>query len=164
MRRYAMIVTTLAAVLGSTCVRSVPKSTGIAPGTPHVSWVFMTGDRDNPDQDFVCQSYPRNDCVMQVSRHDAEVFSHVYFYYHGAGGETKYQGPIDIGFFQGSPESHVAPTNITVKKNESIANQSVTGIVTSTPGTYVVTFDLTATVMDMGRKQPIRESVEVAVR
>ena len=164
MRRYAMIVTTLAAMSGSTCTRSVPASTGLAPGTPHVSWVFMTGNRDNPDEDFICQSNPRNDCVVPVSRPDAQVFSHVYFYYHRAGAETKYEGPIDIGFFQGSPESRRAQTSITVKKDESITNQSITGIVTSTPGTYAVTFDLTATVPATGQKQPIRESIEVAVR
>ena len=28
----------------------VPKPAGIAPGTPYVSWVFMSGDRDNPDR------------------------------------------------------------------------------------------------------------------
>jgi hypothetical protein len=160
---YMKFVAILAAILTSTCARRVPDAPGLAPGTPYVSWVFMSGDSDNPDQEFVCQSHPRNECVVPVSRPDAQVFSDVHFYYHGGGAETKYEGSIDIGFFQGSPESHTTQ-GITVKKHESIANQSITGIVTSTRGTYAVTLSLTATVTDSGKTLPIRESVQVTVK
>ena len=105
MRRLPVILVTAAAVLASTCGKRVPGPSGVAPGTPYVSWIIMSGDRDNPDQEFVCQSEPRTECVMPVSRPDAQVFSDVHFYYHGAGAETKYTGSIDVGFFQGSPAS-----------------------------------------------------------
>ena len=164
MRQLPLIVATAAVVLTSACAKRVPEPVGVAPGTPHISWIIMSGDRDNPDQEFVCQSDPRNDCVVPVSRPDAQVFADVHFYYHGAGAETKYTGSIDIGFFQGSPASHRIQANTTVKKTESIMNQSVTSIVTATPGSYAVMFALAATVTDTGKSQPIREEVPVVVR
>jgi hypothetical protein len=160
----AAIVLTVAAAATATCARRVPTPPDLAPGTPYVSWVFMIGDRDNPDREFVCQSDPRNDCAIEASRPDAQAFSDVHFYYHSAGGETKYDGTVTIGFFDGSSASRTAPTSVVVGKGESITNQSVTGIVTSRPGTYEVTFALTATISQTGRSQPIRQSVQVVVK
>ena len=164
MRKVSTIVGIIAAVLSSTCGKKVPEPAGGAPpGTPHISWIIMSGDSDNPDREFVCQSNPRNDCVVPVSTPNEQVFSDVHFYYHGAGAETKYTGSIDVGFFQGSPASHKVQPNVTVKKNEAITNQSVMGIVTSTPGTYELAFDLVA-VTDTGKSQPIRERVTAVVK
>jgi hypothetical protein len=164
MRRHSMIVVTIAAVFSATCAKRVPEPVGVASGTPHVSWIIMFGDSDNPDREFACQSDPRNDCVIPVSSPNDQVFSDVHIYYHGAGAETKYSGSIDVGFFQGSPEAHQLQPNITVTKNESITNQSVTGIVTATPGRSAVTFALVATVTDTKKSQPIRDSVPVVVK
>ena len=164
MRKHSIIVATIAAVFTSTCAKRVPEPAGVAPGTPYISWIIMSGDRDNPDQEFVCQSDPRNDCLVPVSRPDAQVFSDVHFYYHGAGAETKYTGSINIGFFQGSRESHEIQANTIVKKTERIMNSSVTGIVSSTPGTYAVTFALVATSTDTGKSQPIRQQASVVVK
>jgi hypothetical protein len=163
MQKASMVVATVAAVLASTCATPVPKPAGGVRGAPYVSWVIMSGDRDNPDQEFVCQSDPRTDCVIPPSRPDAQVFSDVHFYYHGAGAETKYTGSIDVGFFQGAPESRKIQANTTVAKNESIMNHSVTGIVTAMPGSYPVTFALVADVSG-GGSQPIRQEVPVAVK
>jgi hypothetical protein len=124
----------------------------------------MSGDRDNADRDFVCQSDPRNDCAIEASRPDAQVLSDVHFYYHSAGAETKYEGTITIGFFEGSTAAQTTPTSVVVKKDESITNQSVTGVVTARPGSYQVRLDLTATVADTGKSQPIRQSVPIVVK
>lgn len=164
MRKQRLIVLVITSMCAAACGKRIPEPTGIAPGTPHVTWIIMSGDRDNPDQDFVCQSNPRNECVIPASRPDAQVFSDVHFYYHGAGAETKYTGSIDIGFFQGSADSHRIQANTTVKKTESIMNQSVTSIVTATPGRYAVTFTLVATSTDTGKNQPIQEQVAVVVK
>jgi len=164
MHKLPLSVVTAAAVLNATCANGVPKPAGVAaPGTPQVSWVIMSGDSDNPDREFVCQSNPRNDCVLPVSRQGEQVFSDVHFYYHGAGAETKYTGSIEIGFFQGSPAAHKIQANNTVKKTGSIMPQSVTGIVTSTPGDYAITFALNATV-DTGKSQAIRDRVPAVVK
>jgi hypothetical protein len=136
----------------------------VAPGTPYVSWVLMFGDRDNPDREFSCQSTPRTECVLPPSQADAQVFSNIHFYYHGAGGETKYEGTKTIGYLTGSREAQTTPTSIVVKSDESITNESVTGIVTSTPGTHAVMVSLTATVKETGKSQPVREIIQVVVR
>jgi len=156
----------LAAACGAcgACGAKIPTASGVAPGTPYVSWIIMHGDRDNPDREFACQSDARASCVVPVSRADAQVFSHVYLYYHGAGVETKYTGSVQIGFFQGAAESHDMKTNVTVKKSESITNQSVTGIVTSNAGTYALTIGLEAATAATGRSMPVRDTVTVTVK
>jgi hypothetical protein len=164
MRTCPIVVAAVAAVLTSTCATRVPRPTGVAPGALHISWVMMSGDGDNPDQEFVCQSDPRNDCVVPASRPDAQVFSNVHFYYHGAGPETKYAGSIEVAFFQGPPDARTVQANATVPKGETIANHSVSGIVTSTPGNYPVTFTFVATISETGKSQPIREIVPVIVK
>jgi len=146
------------------CVKRVPEPSGVARGVPHISWVFMSGSRDTPDRDFVCQSDPPNECVIPASRSDNQVFADLHFYYHGAGAETKYTGTIQVGFFEGSSETHRMSVNLTAKKDESITRQSVTDIVTSTPGTYTVSLDLTATSAGAVASQPIRQQVRVLVK
>jgi hypothetical protein len=160
-RLSIVLIAGLFAISG--CARRVPKPANVAPGTPFVSWVFMSGDRDNPDREFVCQSTPPSECVMPVSSPEDRVFSDLFFYYHGAGGETKYTGSIQIGFLQGSPDAHKVAVNITAKK-DGITNMSVLDAVTSTPGTYDVTFDVVATSVENGRSQPIRDRVPVVVK
>lgn len=162
--RHESLVMLLVVVMFPGCARRVPEPAVNIPGTPHVSWIIMSGDRDNPDREFVCQSEPRTGCVVPVSRPDAPVFSDVHIYYHGAGAETRYAGSVQIGFFKGSPAPHTLKTDIAVKKTERIGNQSVSNIVTSTPGTYAVEFALAATVAETNRTQPIQEKVPVVVR
>jgi len=156
----AMIV----GLLTWSCGKRVPEQANLPPGTPHVTWVLMYGDRDNADSEFACQSDPRTDCALPASRPDAQVFSDIHFYYHGAGAETRYEGTINLGYFQGATEARTSRTNIRVKKNGSITNSSVTGIVTSTPGTYTVTLALNATVIETGKATPVRETIQVTVK
>jgi hypothetical protein len=162
--RIPATIIALAAVFTTNCAKQIPQPTGVTPGTPRVSWVIMSGDRDNPDQDFVCQSDPRSACVIPASRPDAQTFSHVYVYYHGAGGETKYTGSIDIGFFQGATASHTIQANMVVAKAGDVMPQSVTGIVASTPGRYTVTFEVAGAVTDTKVTRPIREQIPIAVQ
>jgi len=156
---------TLAVFLLATaaCARTVPRPADVAPGTPYITWIIMHGDSDNPDREFACQSTPRSDCALPASTQAEPVFSHVYLYYHGAAAETTYTGTVQIGFFRGATPASASKTNITVKKNESITNQSTTGIVTDTPGTYSLTIAFDATV-DNGSARPVREEVNVSVR
>ena len=70
---------------------------------------------------------------------------------------------MQIGFFRGAAPASGSKTNITVKKNESITNQSTTGIVTNTPGTYALSIAFDATV-DKGSTRPVREDVNVSVK
>ena len=49
-------------------------------------------------------------------------------------------------------------------KNEEIYNQSVHGLVTSSPGNYKLAFNVTPTVSEGGRRQAIRQDMSVAVK
>jgi hypothetical protein len=164
MRVRLFIVATSLSILASGCGKRVPQSAQLPPGTPHVTWVLMHGDRDNPDREFACQSDPRTDCVLPASRPDAQVFADLHIYFHRAGGETRYEGTTNIGYLQGASGSHTSRTNITVPKNESISNQSVIGIVRSAAGIYDVRFSMTATLTDSGRTVPVRQTIEVSVK
>jgi hypothetical protein len=92
------------------------------------------------------------------------VFSDVHFHFHGAATETTYAGSIQIGFFEGSTPSYEVHPNITIKKNESIMNSSVTGSVSTKAGSFRMTFALVATSKDTGQSQQIRDQVEVVVK
>ena len=158
-----LFVVLAVAFVVSFCGKRVPEPANVVSGTPHISWIIMVGDSDNADRDFVCQSTGPADCVVPASDPEAPVFSDVHVYYHGAGAQTKYSGSVLIGFFTGPSESKTIPVDTTVRKNEEIANQSVTGIVADKPGTYAITFDLTAT-SQAGNPQPVHDEVRVVVK
>jgi hypothetical protein len=139
-----LIVMAMAVAACGACAQRVPQPANAAPGMPQVSWVLMSGDRDNPDRDFVCQSAPPGECVMTATRSGEEVFSDAHFYYHGTGAETTYTGSILIGPLESSGAPYRMQAMITVKKDERIINQSVAARVTSRPGTYDVVVDVTA--------------------
>jgi len=160
MRILRLLIGAVALATGVTCANHIPEPVGVSPRTPHVSWVLMSGDRDNPDADYVCQSDPKDECVVSASRADQPVFSNLHIYYHGAGGDTRYTGSIRVGYF--TTPSTFEP-KILVRKHGDITNQSVTGIVTSKPGSYSVTFDLMASNAE-GAGQSIRQTLPVTVR
>ena len=164
MSKRVGVLLSVITVLGSTCGKRIPEPVGVARGVPHVSWVIMHGDSDNPDTEFACQSNPRNDCVVPASRPESKVFSDVHFYYHGAGPQTKFTGTVNLGFLGESPNSSSFSVNATAEKTESIGYQSITGIVSSKPGTYEVTIDVVGRVGETGKSEPVREKIAVVVR
>lgn len=143
------------------CAKRIPEPFGGHTDSPHLGWVIMSGDTDNADRDFVCQSNPRSECVVQVDRPDARVLAHVHIYYHSAVAETKYTGSIRLGFFDGP---HEINPNITVKPGGSPGNQSVSDFVTSKPGIYTMTLAVVATSVPSGQPKEIREEVKVTMR
>jgi len=162
--RTHLIVFAAITVFTVACAKRVPEPVDVERGVPHVSWVIMYGDRDTPDRQFACQSTPRNDCVIPASRPDEQVFSDVHFYYHGAGPQTAFTGTVNIGFFGDSRNSGRLSVNAKAEKAESIANQSIVGVVSSKPGTYEVTIDVMGTVGGTGKSQPVQEKTVVVVR
>ena len=139
-----LVATVVAVVACGACAQRVPRPANTAPGVPQVTWVLMSGDRDNPDREFVCQSDPPGECVMPATGPGEEVFSDAHFYYHGTGGDTTYTGSILIGPLESSGAPYRMRVMTTVKKDERIINHSVAARVTSSPGTYDVVFDITA--------------------
>ena len=155
------VVTAGVVLLTTGCGKRVPVPSAGTPGTPHVGWVIMVGDRDDPNRDFVCQSDPRTDCVMPASRPDDQAFTDVHFYFHPAKAEATYRGTILIPFFEGSTP-HELKTDVTVKQGDAIANSSVSGIVPSKPGTYPMTIEVVAD--SGGATRQIRDRVTVIVK
>jgi hypothetical protein len=158
-----LLVTAAVVVFMASCATHIPRPSNTTPGTPNVTWVLMFGDRDDPDQEFACQSAPRTDCVLPASRSDAQVFSDLHFYFHGTGGDTRYEGTRDIGFLQVTGR-YVSAMDIRVAKDQSIVNQSVSGIVTSMPGMYAVNLSLTATMEKAGKTVPLQEMIQITVK
>lgn len=165
MTKISQVMTMVGVVVAlAGCGKHVPRPAGVPVGTPYVSWIIMHGDRENADAEFSCQSTAPADCVVPASRADAQVFSDVHVYYHGAWSETTYVGSYQVGFFQSTAGPSDIQTRITVRGVNKITNESVTGIVTSTPGTYALRFALDASAPGVTMTQPVREDVRVIVR
>ena len=163
MRTRLFIVAAAVVILTAACAKRLPRPANTAPGMPNVTWVLMFGDRDDPDREFSCQSGPQAECVVPATRPNEEVFSDLHFYYHGTGSETRYVGTRNIGYLQVSG-TYTAPIDVRVPKDESLTNQSVTGIVTSMPGTYTVTLSLMATMTGNPTTVPVQETIRITVR
>ena len=142
------------------CARPIPKPAAGAAGVPRVGWVIMTGDRDNPDREFVCYSESPGACVIPASRPNEPVFADVHLYYHPAATDTKYGGTVRIDFFNSPLDLR---PNLTVKPGAQPGNQSVAGIVSAKPGTHALSLRVDATAMPGGTQQ-MREDVKVVVR
>src|SRR5688572_11918544 len=117
------------------CAERIPPRPAGAPGAAVVGWVIMAGDRENPDQEFVCQSTPRSECVMPASRPDRIAYSHVHLYFHPAAVNLRYTGSIQIGFFETATE--IKP-DVSVSASGAVGNHSVTGMVTDTAGQHAM--------------------------
>lgn len=149
------------ALMAQGCARRVPEPPGVPAGQPHVSWVIMYGDRDNPDAEFACQSTGPRECAIPSTREGQRVFSDVHLYYHGAGQETVYKGTYSIEFLGDAPP-RIVSTSITVRGEEQIENQTVTGLVTTTPGRYMVRLVFDAAPKDRP-SQAVREVISITV-
>jgi len=157
-KRWALSITLLAMA----CAKRIPEPpVGERGQSPQVGWVIMSGDADNPDRDFVCQSNPRNECVIPADRADARVRGHLHLYYHATSMETKFTGTIQVGFFG---EPYETKPTITVKPGESPGNQSVSNFVTMKPGAYSMSIAVVATPGEAGAPQNIRDQVSVLVK
>ena len=164
MRSHWVLIATIGIVFTLGCATRVSRPAGVPQGAPYVTWIIMSGNRENPDQDFVCQSDRQDECAIPVSRPDAQVFSDVHFYYHAERADTTYAGSMEVGFFQGAAASRSIAVSTTVRKSESIGNHSITGIVSATPGEYAIRIGLTATPADTAQSQPIQEQVRVTLK
>jgi hypothetical protein len=140
------------------CSKRIPESNTAPPVVPRVGWVIMTGDRDNPDAAYVCQSDPRTDeCVLSASRPDQQVFASVHLFFHPAPAETKYTGSqrrVHSNGWTGHP-------NISVKAGDKPGQTAVIGLVVPSPGKHEMTIALVA---EGEQRREIRERVQVAVQ
>jgi hypothetical protein len=152
----------VASASAMSCAKRIPERPGGRTDTPHIGWVLMHGDADDPNREFACQSSePRGQCVLPVDRPEARVLANLHLYYHAAATEMTYAGAVHINFFDRPLEIN---PNIVVKAGTPPGNQSVTDFVSNTPGTYPMTIAVTAKSATTGQTHDIREQVAVAVR
>jgi hypothetical protein len=146
-------------VIHWSCSKRIPESNTAPPVVPRVGWVIMTGDRDNPDAAYVCQSQPRTEeCVLSATRPDQQVFASVHLFFHPAPADTKYTGTVRVGFMQTA--GPVTP-NVTVKAGDKPGQTTVIGLVLPSPGKHEMTIALVA---EGEQRREIRERVQVAVQ
>ena len=143
------------------CAEHVPEPILVPQGVPHISWEIQRGTRDNPDQDFVCHSDPRTDCVVAVTSAKEDVFATVHVYYHPGATPIRYTGSIEVGFFD---ESHTFRPNATVQPGGKPTGQTIADRVTKTPGVYDVRLEVVATVLEGGRSQSLRDQFKVVIK
>jgi hypothetical protein len=120
-----------------------------------MGWVIMHGSADNPDEEYVCQSNPRDTCVLPASMGQRKVFSEVHLYFHPIGTRARYEGTRQIGFFG---DSRPSPLTIEVSPKE-VSNDSVVGIVTDKPGQYALNVSVTAST----EKGPVQLTEQIPV-
>src|SRR5262249_22899819 len=125
---------------------------------PRLGWVIMHGSADNPDEEYVCQSNPRDVCALPASTSERKVFSEVHLYFHPIGSPTRYEGTVQIEFFgDGRP----SPLALAVG-TKNVGNDSIVGVVTNKPGEYALNVSASANTPN-GPKQ-VSERVPVSVR
>jgi len=64
----------LLVVMATGCARRIPEPAVGHTNSPHLGWV-ISGDTDNPDRDFVCQSDPLTECVVPSIVQNARVLA-----------------------------------------------------------------------------------------
>jgi hypothetical protein len=161
MTRLLVLLNTIALLTLGCAERRAPRTAG-DPSLPRLGWVIMHGDRDNPDQEFGCQSNPRSACVIRASASGHQALSEVHLYYHAGRTRATYAGTVTIGFFANATTSAPMKTNATVNPGD-VGNQSVVGVVTDMPGLYTMRIDVTA-VNEAGVEQRLREDVPIEVQ
>ena len=156
--RPPKIVALRVSLLLAGCGKRVPESTTTPPGIPRVGWVIMTGDRDNPDDDYVCQSGPRTpQCIVAASRPDHQVFADVHFYFHPAAADTKYTGTVEVGFMR----RRSSPSECHRESRGQPGATHGVGLVSSAPGPYTMTISVVA---EGAQRRTIHEQVQVEVQ
>ena len=146
----------------ASCAERIPEPV-VVPTVPHVSWLIAV-QTPSSEERTVCQSDPRNECILPVSTVDKRTFATVHLYLHPVkSGETKYSGTMRVGFMNGAAsEPHDSKVDSTVSPGDTPTNVSVTGIVTEKPGGYTITISLLAT-SSSGTSLKLRDTIDVTV-
>ena len=162
MRTIALRIPWVLCCLGVfSCAEHVPEPVLVPQGVPHISWEIQRGTRDNTDQEFVCHSDPRTDCVIAVTGSKEEVFATVHVYYHPAATPIRYVGSVEVGFFD---DPHTFRPDMTVQPGRKPTGQTIADRVTSKPGVYDVRLEVVATPPEGGRSQNLRDQFKVVIK
>lgn len=131
---------------------------------PHVTWEIRTGT-DLGDEDLVCGSaQPSPECVLTASTGQRSALATVHVYLHAAAQETSYLGAMTLPFIEGTERDIGREVTATVPPRSRPVGMTVTGRVTSKPGSYTFSVSLDANQPGMATPQRIAVRVPVVVK
>lgn len=101
-------------------------------------------------------------CALTASTRDRREFVTVHLYLHAAAQTASYEGTLKLPFLEGVSEG-TRPVAATLQPGAPAEGMTITGLVTSKPGTYTMTVALKVT---YGGKNstPITRDITVTVR
>lgn len=97
--------TLLLALSALQCAERIPEPVAV-PSVPHISWLISSQQQDR-DEQTICQSNPRTECVIRVGGTDTRLLATVHLFLHPSSVDTKYVGTMRVEFLNGSAaEAH----------------------------------------------------------
>jgi hypothetical protein len=131
---------------------------------PHISWELRTGG-DSGQREFVCgSSQPSRPCALPASTERRQTVATIHLMVHAAAEPTSYLGFMLGGFFEGGSDRRIGEVNTTVAPGSRPVSTTVTGLVTSKPGTQSLAISIDATQPKAPAPQRIAEKVPVFVK
>lgn len=131
---------------------------------PHMTWEIRTGG-DVGDDDFVCgSSQPSRKCVLAARTPDRRSLVTVHLYLHAAKEPTSYLGVMQVPFMEGSERLTDRKVTVTVPPGSQPVGSTLSGRVTSKPGSYSFKILLEATQATSLKSQRVEEQTTVLVK
>lgn len=131
---------------------------------PHFTWEIRTGG-DIGDTDLVCGSaQPAPNCVLTASTEQRRTLTTVHLYLHAAAQPTSYLGFMRVPFVEGSEQREAREVSATVSPGSQAVGATVSGNVTSKPGSYTFSISLDATRSGVPTPQRIAQQIPVTVK
>ena len=130
---------------------------------PHITWEIRAGG-DIGDDDFVCgSSQPSRECVLAASAADRRSLVTVHLYLHAVKEPTSYLGVMQVPFMEGSERLTDKEVSATVPPGSQPVGSTLSGRVTSKPGSYSFRITLDATQPNSSSSQRIDQQANVSV-
>ena len=135
------------------------------PSTAHISWLITTHRQEGGEEETVCQSDPRAECVVRAEGEKGGKLATVHLYLHPAPVDTRYQGTMRLEFLIGARgEAGDMRIDATVERGRPPARITVTRRIDSTPGVYSMAISLVAISTTTNDQQEIRDVIPVTVK
>jgi hypothetical protein len=166
MRSNSRPALTVHAALFLTAACSGHRVAHVAPdeSRPHITWEIRTGGRLG-DDDVVCGSVaPSRPCLLPASTRDRPVLATVHVYLHAAAQQTSYLGVTRMPFLSGSEQLKDREISATVPRGSQPVSTTLSGNVTSEPGSYTLSISVDAIQPGTSTPHRIKQDVAVSVR
>lgn len=121
---------------------------------PHISWEIRTGG-DLGDDRLVCGTLrPEVKCVLGAGTQDRPNRITIHVYLHATDELTNYVGTMTTPFLTGSKVLSTRDVSASVPKGSRPVGSTVSGVVTSSPGSY--RFGISLDAVEVGSRTAVR--------